>query len=183
MIGWQDQGSNFQSLTKCSTLKSVINTNCKKFRCDFGSLILNRDPRHKYCQITIFPPSTGQATGVVPLFHDLATCNAGLTELILYRAKLETDPEWSITHLPRNTNNTYLLLHQLYWLPVEYWVKFNVLVLTFKALCGLEPTYLQDLFSQYVPQTTLCSMDHHILVVPDKKDICLASTKTKLYQL
>lgn len=65
------------------------------------------------------------------------------------------------------------MLWQLNWLPVELWKKFKVLVLTFKAQCGLGSTYLWDSLSWYVPQRTLNSVD--------QKNIHLASTRTRAF--
>lgn len=42
----------------------------------------------------------------------------------------------------RLTGKLQLVLCQLCWLPVDYWVKYNVMVLAFKVLCLLGPTYL-----------------------------------------
>lgn len=35
-------------------------------------------------------------------------------------------------------------LHELHWLPVYFWIKFKVLVVSFKSLNGLELGYLRD---------------------------------------
>ncbi|CAI5776265.1 Hypothetical predicted protein [Podarcis lilfordi] len=43
------------------------------------------------------------------------------------------------------------VLYQLHWRPVEYRIRFKVLVLTFKALYGIGPSYLWDRLSWYVP--------------------------------
>lgn len=34
------------------------------------------------------------------------------------------------------------LLFQLHWFPISYCIKFKILLLTFKCLCGLAPNYL-----------------------------------------
>ena len=44
--------------------------------------------------------------------------------------------------LPRD--HIHPVLYQLHWLLVEYRIRFKVLVLTFKALYSLEPSYLRD---------------------------------------
>ena len=39
------------------------------------------------------------------------------------------------------------ILRQLHWLPVSYRIHFKIMLLTFKALHGLSPKYIQDLVS------------------------------------
>ena len=39
------------------------------------------------------------------------------------------------------------LLKSLHWLPVKYRIGFKVLLLTFKAIHGLAPSYISDLIS------------------------------------
>ena len=50
------------------------------------------------------------------------------------------------------------------WLPVKARADFNVLLLTYKALQGLVPTYLSDLVLLYI--RTLRSQDADLLIVP-----------------
>ena len=38
------------------------------------------------------------------------------------------------------------LLHELHWLPIEYHIKFKILLLAYKSLNGKGPVYLKDLF-------------------------------------
>uniref|UniRef100_A0A670KK95 Uncharacterized protein n=1 Tax=Podarcis muralis TaxID=64176 RepID=A0A670KK95_PODMU len=44
-------------------------------------------------------------------------------------------------------DHIHSVLYQLHWLPVEYRIRFKVLVLTFKALCSLGPSFLRDRLS------------------------------------
>ena len=37
------------------------------------------------------------------------------------------------------------ILINLHWLPVRYRINFKILLLTFKALCGMAPSYIIDL--------------------------------------
>lgn len=48
-----------------------------------------------------------------------------------------------------------LVVHQLHWLPVEYQIKFKVVVLPFKTLSRLQPTCLKDYLSQDVTWSAL----------------------------
>uniref|UniRef100_A0A670I2H7 Reverse transcriptase domain-containing protein n=1 Tax=Podarcis muralis TaxID=64176 RepID=A0A670I2H7_PODMU len=73
------------------------------------------------------------------------------------------------------------VLYQLHWLPVEYRIRFKVLVLTFKALYGLGPSYLRDRLSWYAPQRNLRSANNNILKVPGLREVRLASTRARAF--
>ena len=63
------------------------------------------------------------------------------------------------------TNHIYHVtpvLASLHWLPVKARSDFKVLLLTYKALRGLAPTYLYDLV---IPTRTLQSQDAGLLTV------------------
>ena len=57
------------------------------------------------------------------------------------------------------------VLASLHWLPVKARADFKVLLLTYKALHGLAPTYLSDLVLPYIPTCTLQSEDAGLLIV------------------
>ena len=58
------------------------------------------------------------------------------------------------------------MLASLHWLPVKARADFKVLLLTYKALHELTPTYLSDLVLPYIPTRTLWSQDAGLLIVP-----------------
>ena len=58
------------------------------------------------------------------------------------------------------------MLASLHWLPVKANADFKVLLLIYKALHGLAPTYLSDLVLLYIPTRTLWSQDTGLLIVP-----------------
>uniref|UniRef100_A0A8K9XAS1 Reverse transcriptase domain-containing protein n=1 Tax=Oncorhynchus mykiss TaxID=8022 RepID=A0A8K9XAS1_ONCMY len=58
------------------------------------------------------------------------------------------------------------VLASRHWLPVKARADFNVLLLTYKALHGLAPTYLSDLVLPYIPTRMLRSQDAGLLIVP-----------------
>jgi hypothetical protein len=58
------------------------------------------------------------------------------------------------------------VLASLHCLPVKARADFKVLLLTYKALHGLVPTYLSDLVLPYIPACTLRSQDAGPLIVP-----------------
>ena len=56
------------------------------------------------------------------------------------------------------------ILKSLHWLPVEKRIIFKVLVITFKALHGLAPSYLSELLHWYTPDAyELRSSTQHLL--------------------
>ena len=70
-----------------------------------------------------------------------------------------------LTRTPKNYHITPVLA-SLHWLPVKARADFKVLLLTYKALHGLAPTYLSDLVLPYIPTRTLRSQDAGLLIVP-----------------
>ena len=55
------------------------------------------------------------------------------------------------------------ILKSLHWLPVRYRTEYKLLLLTFKALHHLAPSYLTDLLQLYHPTRTLRSSSDSLL--------------------
>ena len=51
-------------------------------------------------------------------------------------------------------DHIFPVLADLHWLPIEYWVNFKLLCLTYKALHGLAPAYIADLLKLYSPTSS-----------------------------
>ncbi len=60
----------------------------------------------------------------------------------------------------------YSILFKCHWLPVSIHVQYNILLLTFKALKILAPSYLSDLLSSYILSYSLRSFSSELLCVP-----------------
>ena len=58
------------------------------------------------------------------------------------------------------------MLASLHWLPVKFRIEFKILLLSYKALNGQAPRYLQDLITLYAPNRALRSQSAGLLVVP-----------------
>jgi hypothetical protein len=58
------------------------------------------------------------------------------------------------------------LLKALHWLPVRYRIQYKILLLTYKCLNELAPTYLTELVSVNTPTRTLRSSSQLLLQVP-----------------
>jgi hypothetical protein len=61
------------------------------------------------------------------------------------------------------------VLKALHWLPIPQRIDFKILLLVFKCLHGLAPTYLRDLLKQYTPARTLRSTNSYLLQVPKSR--------------
>ena len=66
----------------------------------------------------------------------------------------------------KNVDHITPVLASLHWLPVKARADFKVLLLSYKALHGLAPTYHSDLILPYIPTRTLRSQDAGLLIVP-----------------
>ena len=55
------------------------------------------------------------------------------------------------------------VLQELHWLPVEQRIIFKLLLMTFKCLNGIAPSYLSDLITRYIPRRNLRSPNGHRL--------------------
>ena len=64
------------------------------------------------------------------------------------------------------------ILRSLHWLPVSYRIDFKAMLLVFKSLNGMGPTYLLDMFQLYAPTRSLRSTEKNLLVIPKVKTKC-----------
>ena len=72
-----------------------------------------------------------------------------------------------IVFMTRARSHVSPLLKQLHWLPMESRVNFKVLLLTFKGLRSLAPSYICELLMDYVPsKCNLRSSEQKLLIVP-----------------
>ena len=67
---------------------------------------------------------------------------------------------------PRAHVSSRSLLVQLHWLPVEFRIRFKILLLVYKCLNGQAPQYLCDFLTMRDSPLSLRSFDSHLLVVP-----------------
>ncbi|KAL2104382.1 hypothetical protein ACEWY4_001250 [Coilia grayii] len=64
------------------------------------------------------------------------------------------------------------VLRSLHWLPVSYRIDFKALLLVFKSLNGMGPSYLLDMFQLYAPTRSLRSHQKNMLVEPAVRTKC-----------
>jgi hypothetical protein len=58
------------------------------------------------------------------------------------------------------------VLAELHWLPISYRIDFKVMLITYKALNGIAPSYISELLISYQPQRKLRSSNSNLLIVP-----------------
>ena len=61
------------------------------------------------------------------------------------------------------THYTNSILYNLHWLPINYRIIFEILLITYKALNNLAPSYIHDLLTPYTPSRQLCSSSNNLL--------------------
>ena len=93
-------------------------------------------------------------------------CNAllsGYLDKALNKFQLVLNTAARILTRTKKCDHITKVLASLHWLPVKARADFKVLLLTYKALHGLAPTYLSDLMLPYIPTHTLRSQDAGLL--------------------
>ncbi|XP_032375874.1 uncharacterized protein LOC116692015 [Etheostoma spectabile] len=99
-------------------------------------------------------------------------CNSlyfGLSKSLLARLQLVQNAAARVLTGTRKREHITPVLASLHWLPVHFRVHFKILLITFKALNGLAPSYLIQLLNRYTPSRSLRSADQLLLVVPGSK--------------
>ena len=68
--------------------------------------------------------------------------------------------------LSRKHEHITPILFNLHWLPVNYRIIFKILLITYKALHDLAPSYVRDLLTPYTPSRQLRSSSKDLLSIP-----------------
>ena len=96
-------------------------------------------------------------------------CNSllhGLPKYLLARLQaVQNAAARVVTLTPKHVHITPVLIN-LHWLPVEFRITFKVLLLVYKALHGLAPSYISDLLNFKTYSRSLRSSRKEYLVVP-----------------
>ena len=73
-----------------------------------------------------------------------------------------------LTRTPKLTHITPVLC-QLHWLPIKARILFKILIITYKAINNIAPSYINSLVTMYQPVCRLRSADQLALKVPKSR--------------
>ncbi len=96
-------------------------------------------------------------------------CNSlylGISQSSLNRLQIVQNAAARVLTGARKREHITPVLQSLHWLSVRYRIHFKVLLLVFKSLNGLAPSYLSDMLMDHQPARTLRSANLRLLVVP-----------------
>ncbi|XP_061465627.1 uncharacterized protein LOC133376825 [Rhineura floridana] len=83
----------------------------------------------------------------------------------------------------RRSDHITPILARLHWLPICFWARFKVLVLTYKALHGTGPQYLLERLPRYETSCTLRSTSKTLLRVPTHREARRAATRKRAFSV
>ena len=98
---------------------------------------------------------------------NLDNCNSllyGIPQYLTDRLHAVQNASARLIMLAKKRDHITPILKNLHWLPVSARIKFKILLLTFKALHGLAPIYIQDLVVKYRPTRPLRSSSKMLLL-------------------
>ena len=103
-------------------------------------------------------------------------CNAlltGVPKKVINKLRLVQNAAARVLTNTKKFDQITPVLKSLHWLPIDFRIDFKVLLLVFKSMHALAPTYINDLLLNYVPARALRSSDSLQLSVP--------RSRTKIY--
>ena len=90
----------------------------------------------------------------------------GLPKHLLNRLRLIQNTAARIVTLSKRFDHITPILFKLHWLPLGYRIHFKILLLVYKCLNGLAPTYLSELLRYTNGPRLLRSSSQNFLAVP-----------------
>ena len=124
-------------------LKSHVSNLCKHLYMSLYSLgkirkYLDKPTTEKIVNATI----TSKMDYCNSLLYGMKSCDTNRLQLIQNQAA-------RIVTLKRKRDHITPVLRELYWLPIVERVTFKILLMTYKAQCGLAPDYIASLINPY----------------------------------
>jgi hypothetical protein len=103
---------------------------------------------------------------VVSKLDGMNSILCGIPEYLIQRLQLvQNNAARLVTCTKKHDSIRHHLLH-LHWLPVQYRIKYKILLLTYKSIHGQGPSYIRDMLHPYVPCRTLRSSEQNLLIEP-----------------
>ena len=102
----------------------------------------------------------------------LDICNSllyGLPQYLIDRLQAVQNCAARLVTRSRKHDHITPILKQLHWLPVYSRIKYKILLLTFKALHGLAPSYITEILQPYRSSRSLRSASKRLLTIPSAK--------------
>ena len=96
-------------------------------------------------------------------------CNSLFTRLnqsSVHRLQLVQNAAARLLTRSKKSRHITAILATLHWLPIHFTIQYKVLLLTYKAVHGQAPTYIQELIHRHNPRRALRSTDPALLSVP-----------------
>ena len=93
----------------------------------------------------------------------------GITEQQLKKLQLVQNSAAHVLTKTRKFDHITPILTNLHWLPVHYRIQYKTLLLTWKGLNNMAPSYITELLTPYTLTRSLRSSDKSLLVVPRTK--------------
>ncbi len=108
---------------------------------------------------------------LIPVFMTsrLDYCNAllcGCSARLINKLQMVQNATARVLTRTRKYDHISPVLSILYWLPIKHCIDFKILSITYKALNGLAPQYLNQLSSHYRSPRPLRSQNSGHLIIP-----------------